>query len=122
MRSPGASLGALLALTVVVLPVSAQETSHPAGIYAGSCPVPGNQVVSLWDASVNFLVDGEAQAGAPVGSTNGTQVEGSVTIVEIPLADLVATEHAILVHRSQAVMDDYLVCGDIGYGQRPVSS
>ena len=115
MRTPGASLGALLALTVVtVLPASAQDTSHPAGIYAGSCPVPGNQVVSLWDASVNFLVDGEAEAGPVVGATNGTQVEGSVTIVEMPLADLVASEHAIVVHRSQAEMDDYLVCGDIG--------
>ena len=116
MRSPTLSIArARSRLTVAAaLPASAQDTSHPAGIYVGSCPVPGNLLVSLWDASPNFLVDGEADAGAAVGSQSGFPVEGSVTVVEVPLADLVATEHAILVHRSQAEMDDYLVCGDIG--------
>jgi hypothetical protein len=115
MRSSTLSIAALVALTVAaVLPASAQDTSHPAGIYVGSCPVPGNLLVSLWDASPSFLVDGEADAGAAVGNQSGFPVEGSVTVVEVPLADLVATEHAILVHRSQAEMDDYLVCGDVG--------
>jgi hypothetical protein len=115
MRTPGAALGATLVLAVIaVMPVSAQDTSHPAGIYVGSCPVPGNMLVSLWDVSPNFLVDGEADAGPVAGSDSGFPVEGSVTVVEFPLADLVATQHAILVHRSVAEIDDYLVCGDIG--------
>ena len=104
-----------LALTVAAAaPASAQDTSHPAGIYFGTCPEPGNTLVTLWDASPSFLVDGVADAGDGVGSQGGFPVEASVTTVEMPLADLVATEHAILVHRSQAEMDDYLVCGDIG--------
>ena len=115
MRSPIRSIAAIVALTVAVaLPASAQDTSHPAGIYVGSCPVPGNLLVSLWDVSPNFLVDGEANAGATVGTQSGFPVVGSVTIVESALSDLVASEHAIIVHRSQAEMDDYLVCGDIG--------
>ena len=103
------------ALTVVAaVPVSAQDTSHPTGIYAGTCPAPGAAVVSLWDASPSFLVDGEPDAGEPVGAQFGFPVEASVTIVEMPLDDLVASDHAIVVHRSEAEMDDPLVCGDIG--------
>jgi hypothetical protein len=115
MRSPIRSIAAVVVLTVgAALPTSAQDTSHPAGIYVGSCPVPGNLLVSLWDVSPNFLVDGEANAGATVGTQSDFPVVGSVTIVESALSDLVASAHAIVVHRSQAEMDDYLVCGDIG--------
>jgi hypothetical protein len=115
MRPTLLSAPLTLALTIAaVMPASAQDTSHPAGIYFGTCPEPGNALVTLWDTSSTFLVEGEADAGDGVGSEAGFPVEASVTTVEMPLADLVATEHAIVVHRSQSEMDDYLVCGDIG--------
>ena len=115
MRPSIVALPVTLALTLAAaMPALAQDTSHPAGIFFGTCPEPGNALVTLWDTSPSFLVEGAADVGESLGSAAGFPVEASVTTVEMPLADLLATEHAILVHRSQAEMDDALVCGDIG--------
>jgi hypothetical protein len=69
-------------------------------------------VVSLWDVSASFVVDGEADAGDAVGSQAGAPVEASVTIVEIPLEDLTGAPHAIVVQAS--VDAQPIVCGDLG--------
>jgi hypothetical protein len=115
MRASILALHVTLALTLATaMPALAQDTSHPAGIFFGTCAEPGNALVTLWDTSPSFLVEGAADVGESLGSAAGFPVEASVTTVEMPLADLLATEHAILVHRSQAEMEDALVCGDIG--------
>jgi hypothetical protein len=117
------ALGLLLAAAGAAV---AQEASHPSHIHVGSCPAPGDVVVSLWDVSADLPVDGEVSAGATVGSGSGASLVGAVTTVEMPLFDILASEHAIVVHRSADDMGTYLVCGDlggpfIGTGEVPVA-
>ncbi|CAN5797954.1 hypothetical protein BH23CHL8_BH23CHL8_14870 [soil metagenome] len=96
--------------------VAGQVASHPSHIHSGSCPAPGGIVVSLWDISEDFLVDGEPSAGTAPGSQAqaGSRVRGSVTDVEIARFVLLGTPHAIVVHASADDMGTYLVCGDLG--------
>ena len=119
------SIALLLATTGTV---AGQVASHPSHIRSGSCPEPGSIVVSLWDISEDFLVDGEASAGTAPGSAAqaGSRVRGSVTSVEIPRFVLLGTPHAIVVDASADDIGTYLVCGDlagpvIGTGDVPVA-
>jgi plastocyanin len=53
-------------------------------------------------------------AGDAVGSDAGIPVDVSVTTVAAPLADIVASEHSIVVHESAENIGNYVLCGDIG--------
>jgi plastocyanin len=91
------------------------EESHPAHIHTGSCPTPGDVVFPLSNVGADFSVDGTPMAGAEtVGSTSAVPVDASVTTVKSSLADLVAGEHAIVVHESAANIQNYIACGDVG--------
>ena len=72
-------------------------------------------LATLGDVSAAFPVDGVSTAGAlPVGAGTATPVAASTTTVPLSISDLVAADHAIVVHASAADMGTYLVCGDVG--------
>ncbi len=104
-------LSASLALAVAALGGGASaaemETAHPAHIHAGTCPAPGDVVAPLGDVTPSM-------AGPAMGQASAVPVGVSVTSVPLALADIVAAEHAIVVHASADDMGTYLVCGDIG--------
>ena len=123
-----AAASSLALLLATAGTAAGQVATHPSHIHSGSCPAPGAIVVSLWEISEDFLVDGEASAGTAPGSAAqaGSRVRGSVTSVEIPRFVLLGTPHAIVVHASADEMGTYLVCGDpagpvIGTGDVPVA-
>lgn len=113
MQSKPLALAATLALAVSALAggaVSAQDmsmTPHPAHIHVGTCPAPGEVVAPLTD--VTGSMDGES-----MGQASAIPVETSVTSVALPLADILAGSHAIVVHQSVDDMATYVLCGDIG--------
>jgi hypothetical protein len=108
------SLGLAMALALAVVPggaALAAETMedgvpHPSHIHEGLCPAPGGVVAPLSDVA------------APMGDASGPGTAVAVEIgessVDLALADILAGEHAIVVHRSADEMATYLVCGDIG--------
>ncbi len=110
--------GALLLGSMTVMGVgstSAHEgVAHPAHIHTGACPAPGDVIFPLSDVGGDFLVDGESGAGEVVGSDAALAVDVSVTNVETALADIVAEDHAIVVHESAENIGNYILCGDIG--------
>jgi hypothetical protein len=113
-------VAALAIALVVALPLAQGATagtdaSHPAHIHSGACPAPGDIVADLSNVAADFPVDGTPSAASlPVGADIALPIEASVTTVEMPLADIVASDHAIVVHASADDMATYLVCGDIG--------
>jgi hypothetical protein len=62
-----------------------------------------------WD-----LTDPSAPAGDAEGSRRATAAESSYTVIDVSLADLLATAHAVNVHQSHDAMNVYIVCGEIG--------
>ena len=113
----GVSAGLVLAMagSGATLAQAPRDPAHPAPIPQGICPAPGAVLAPLGDVSTAFLVDGVPTAGAlPVGAGSASPVAASVTTLPLSLSDLVAADHAIVVHASAADMDTYLVCGDIG--------
>ncbi len=71
------------------------EVAHPSHIHNGACPAPGDVVFPLTD----FTASGSA--------------ESSMTDLDTTIADIVAAEHAIVVHASGDDMGTYIACGDI---------
>lgn len=51
--------------------------------------------------------------GDAVGSATAIAVEASTTTVGLALADIVAADHAIVVHSSPDDMRTYVVCGNL---------
>ena len=99
------ALGSLV--SIGVNGTSAHEgVPHPAHIHTGTCPAPGDVVFPLADAG--------APTGNVTGSTAAIPVDVSQTSVESSLADLVASDHAIVVHESAENIGTYILCGDIG--------
>jgi hypothetical protein len=107
---------------------------HPAHIHAGMCPDVGDVVfplesVTQLDVETDTATPaGTAVAGmatpagtpaadASMGSTpvlsDTAMPMGSTTVVEAPLDDILAAEHAINVHQSPENMALYIACGDI---------
>ena len=85
-----------------------EGTPHPMHIHTGGCgDALGEVVFPLNDSGMG--ADGET-----MGSSSAIPVDGSVTTVEAPLADIVAAEHAINVHESADAMGNYIACGAIG--------
>lgn len=131
------AIGMVFALFLGTSAVSSQATPegsgsviHPAHIHAGMCPEPGdvvfplaNVVPSVGDAntgtpqaapeepSVASPESDPAMTGTPAAAM-GMKFE-STTVVEAPLDDILAAEHAINVHLSPDQMAVYVACGDI---------
>jgi len=135
-------IGSLIALSVVVgvglglQGTTAQDAadSHPAHIHNGSCAQLGDVVYPLTNVSANGMMAGMiAMAATPssgmpaamatpggltmspaTGATTAIPVETSQTLVDASLQDLLAKPYAINVHESQANIQNYIACGDIG--------
>jgi hypothetical protein len=116
--APGAAPG--------TTPVTAPETAPPAGvggliqpgeplparIYAGRCGGLGAEpAFQLIDVGA---VEGIEEGEAPQGALTAIPAEFSTTVVNAPLADLLASEHAIDVRVDDADPATSITCGDIG--------
>lgn len=111
-------LGAVVAFATLsmVVPASLAQTPesaaggmdgpHPAHIHVGTCADIGDVVVPLSDVT--------PPEGDPVGATAAVPVKTSLTLADMHIEDMVASPHAINVHKSAEEMDVYIACGDIG--------
>jgi hypothetical protein len=108
-----AAVTALAALTLLV-PGSVAQTpvadtegeAHPAHIHTGTCDTLGDVVVPLTDVT--------HPAGEQVGAESAHAVKTSMTVVDMPLQEIIDGGHAINVHESAEAIDVYIACGDIG--------
>ena len=83
----------------------AHDASRPSHIHEGACPAEG---------VIAPLSNVEAIAGDALGSTAAIPVETATSVVDLALSDILAADHAIIVHHGPDDMGTYLVCGDIG--------
>jgi hypothetical protein len=84
----------------------------PARIYAGRCGALGAEpAFQLIDVGA---VEGIEAGEAPQGALTAIPAEFSTTVVNAPLADLLAAEHAIDVRVDDADPATSIACGDIG--------
>jgi hypothetical protein len=52
--------------------------------------------------------------GETVGSSSAVPLKTSVTLVDLPLAQIADGQHAINIHESAEAIDVYIACGDVG--------
>ncbi|HEX5497811.1 MAG TPA: hypothetical protein VFX03_01235, partial [Thermomicrobiales bacterium] len=103
-------------------------------IHNGSCAQLGDVVYPLTNVSASGMMAGMiAMAATPssgmpaamatpggltmspaTGATTAIPVETSQTLVDVSLADLLAKPYAVNVHESQANIQNYIACGDVG--------
>jgi uncharacterized protein YgiM (DUF1202 family) len=84
----------------------------PARIYAGRCGALGAEpAFQLIDVGA---VEGIEAGEAPQGALTAIPAEFSTTVVNAPLADLLASEHAIDIRVDDADPATSIACGDIG--------
>jgi hypothetical protein len=116
-------LGAAIALAALMLPVPGSlaqdevtptgggqtgDGPHPAHIHAGTCEELGDVVIPLTEVAE---VSADAQR---MGPASAHAVKSSVTVVDMPLQEIIDGGHAINVHLSADEIDVYIACGDIG--------
>lgn len=136
----GAVFGLVIALFAGSAAVFSQATpaegdtpTHPAHIHAGMCPEVGDVVFPLENVVVLGQGATETGMGTPAGTPDASAMSsptaddammgtpmagspmglGSTTVVEAPLDDILAAEHAINLHMSPEEMSVYVACGDI---------
>jgi plastocyanin len=105
------SVAALVALTLLTPGLAAQDDEaevHPAHIHSGTCAELGDVVLPLND--VTAIGDESERTGA----ASAIPVKSSVTVVDMPLQEIIDGGHAINVHLSADEIDTYIACGDIG--------
>jgi len=82
--------------------------SHPAHIHSGTCADLGDVVLPLTD--VTPIGDESKRTGA----TTAIPVQNSLTVVDMPLQEIIDGQYAINIHLSADKIDTYIACGDIG--------
>jgi plastocyanin len=105
------SVAALAALTLLTPGLAAQDEEaevHPAHIHSGTCAELGDVVAPLNDVT---YIGGDSERTGPASAI---PVKGSVTVVDMPLQEIIDGGHAINVHLSADEIDTYIACGDIG--------
>ncbi len=88
--------------------------THPAHLHTGTCAAPGDVVYPLTNVGFDYSVDGMMMAGGTVGVSTAIPVESSQTTVQAALADIAAGGHTLVVHESDANIQNYIACGDVG--------
>ena len=104
-------MAALAALTLLTPGLAAQDDeaeAHPAHIHSGTCAELGDVVLPLTDVAA---IGGESER---TGAASAIPVKNSVTVVDMPLQEIIDGGHAINVHLSADEIDTYIACGDIG--------
>ena len=105
------TVAALTALTLLTPGLAAQDEegdAHPAHVHSGTCAELGDVVVPLTD--VTPIGDESNRTGA----TSAIPVESSLSVVDMPLQEIIDGGHAINIHLSADEIDTYIACGDIG--------
>jgi len=91
---------------------AAQPAGHPAHVHRGTCdtldPAP---LFPLADAVAAGA--GAPQAGGTAGAAVPPPVASSVTTLQLPLANILASQHAINAHESAVNIQRYIACGEI---------
>lgn len=96
------------------------DLPHLAHINVGNCDELSHIVFKLEDVgassgslapTVETAVEASPAAVSAEGPHGNAKV--STTVVNVPLDDLLAEEHAINVHESIEAVDTYIACGDI---------
>ena len=85
-----------------------EEGGRPAHIHTGTC-----QEGELGDV-VQALSNLTAPEGDEEGPERAVTAENSFTTVPVALDDILAEDHAINIHLSQAEIEVYIACGEIG--------
>lgn len=91
----------------------AAGVAHPAHIHTGTCDTLGDVVYPLNEVALpgrTVATPEDVVSSTPVAVN---LVAESITTVDAPLEDLLATEHAIDVHLSADEIGTYIACGDI---------
>jgi plastocyanin len=104
-------VAALTSLALLTPGLAAQDDEaevHPAHIHTGTCAELGDVVVPLTDVA---HIGGDAER---TGATSAIPVKGSITVVDMPLQEIIDGGHAINVHLSADEIGTYIACGDIG--------
>jgi plastocyanin len=105
------SVAAVAALTFLTPGLAAQDDEaevHPAHIHSGTCAELGDVVAPLNDVTV---IGNDSES---TGAASAIPVKSSVTVVDMPLQEIIDGGHAINVHLSADEIDTYIACGDIG--------
>ncbi len=123
-----ATIGVVSSRAQDATPVAQEQVSvsaeHSALIHTGNCETLDPNPLALL-ASVIFagseeddgatpVAEGSPEAGTAMGSTTAIESGHSTTNVPLSLADILAAEHAIIVHLSPEQADVYVTCGAIG--------
>lgn len=94
--------------------------SHPAHIHTGTCDTLGDVVYPLNNVIEVGMTEMTGAMGTPeAGMAASPEAVGDrpepgfITIVEVTLDELLATEHAINIHESPDNIQNYIACGDI---------
>ena len=87
---------------------------HPVTINTGTCAALGDVVIPLGDAGDQLPIDGQPSAGGSTGAAGAVPVDGSITRVQMTMADLLAGPYALVVHASADEMETVAACGNIG--------
>lgn len=100
----------------VALAQEAEVPAHPAHIHAGTCddlnPAP---LETLSFVSVLQSDSEDEDANTPKGVlTAGRVLLSSTEGVEMSMDDILAEAHSINIHLSEAEIDTYIACGEIG--------
>lgn len=100
----------------VALAQEAEVPAHPAHIHAGTCddlnPAP---LETLSFVSVLQSDSDDEDANTPKGVlTAGRVLLSSTEGVEMSMDDILAEAHSINIHLSEAEIDTYIACGEIG--------
>lgn len=107
---------AIVAMLAMFVPAGLAQTpvgeatsaSHPAHIHAGTCDTLGDIVIPLEN------VADPSATGESVGPESANGVFFSRTVIDVPVEELVADDHAVNIHLSDDEMGTFIACGDVG--------
>jgi plastocyanin len=91
------------------------DTSHPAHVYHGTCAQLDKVAYPLSDIGPGAATkDGAAIATTgTLGASSGEAVSISETTIDVTIAELIASPHAINIHKSAREISTFIGCGDI---------
>jgi hypothetical protein len=108
------ALGIAVAGTDTAVVMAHAEHGHPAAVHEGGCDQLGRLAYRLNGVGGSVDLD-NAPVATPTAVNPATsfQVMVSETTVDAPLADLLASDHAVMVYESDEEMTG-IACGNIG--------